>query len=153
MSCSTSQLADGPIVQYILQVTAPAGTPDPRGGSFTPPSSVKMVATLQQAAAAAGGNPDDPLPRRRKRVRARNSALGTILAPAKRSANSAVAVKRGDEGRITLANALVKPSTVVGTPDKRSPETRGATKVGLLLEIFGLAEGARMGRRKAVLTA
>lgn len=136
MSCSTSQLADGPTAQSFLQVTALTGTPDPRGGSFAPPESAKAVATPQKATAAAGGNADEPLPQRRKRVRARTSALGSILAPAKRKANAAGAGKRSDEGPGTSANAFVKSFTVAGTPGKGSPETKGRAKVGPLFEII-----------------
>lgn len=131
-------------------MTALTGTPDPRGGSFAPPESAKAVATPQISTAAAGDDANDPLPQRRKRVRARNSALGSILAPAKRTANAAGAGKRSDEGPGTSANAFVKPFTVAGTPGKGSPETRGRTKVGPLFEIIRWAEG---NWRKAVLTA
>ena len=126
------RLADGPTVQFIVQVTAPAGPPDPRGGSFAPSGSVKAIVTPQKS--AAGGNADDPSRQRRKRMRARNSALGTMLATAKRRENAAGAGKRSDEGRVTLTSALGKPSAVAGAPNKGNADTRGAPKVSLLFE-------------------
>lgn len=135
MSCTISQPGDDPTVQFMLQVTAPAATPDPRGGFFAPAPSAERVATPQKA--AADGNADEPLPQRRKRMRARDCVLGTILGPAKRRGILAAGAEReSDSGRVTLASALVKPSLVAESSKKGSTKTRRATKVSFLFEIF-----------------